>query len=108
MEMVLEVNSSQVDETKIAGKCIMVCPPVDEDYWTYRVKLYKDQSVLGFPKFTVIGIGFSQEEDWNTNLPSSCDSEEIFNHIKHNKKYDEIKDSDVLKAIKMIQAEANS
>ncbi len=110
-KLVLEINQNQVDKTANFGNSknsIMICPSVDENYWTYRVKLYKDQSILGFPKFTVIGIGFSQEEDWNTNLPSSCGTKEIFNHIKHNKKYNEIKDNDVIKAIEMIRQAANN
>ena len=104
MKLQLEVNSNCVKDDGIIGNgAIMVTPSIGEDYWSYRVKLYKDQAILGFPKFTVIGIGFAQEEDWNTNLPSSCVTNEIFNHIKHNKLYEEISDEDCIKAIKMIQ-----
>jgi len=103
----LEINPDLVkDKTiklKIGNFNISVTPPIDETYWLYRVKLYKDQAIIGFPKFCQVGIGFAQEEDWNTNLPSCCDTEQIFNHIKKNKKYDEIDDKDCLKAIEIIK-----
>ena len=67
------------------------------------VKLYKDQSIVGFPKFGLIGIGFAQEENWNTNLPSNSGASTIFNHIRENKKYKQIKNADCVEAIKMIQ-----
>jgi len=105
MELKLEVRQTD-DTTRVFGSennAIMVTPDINEDYWTFRVKLYKDQAMLGFPKFSTIGIGFAQEEDWNTNLPYSCDTEKIFNHIKHNKLYPEISDDDCRKAIEMIQ-----
>ena len=76
---------------------------VDEDYFLFRVHLYENQYVLAFPKFGTIGIGFAQEEDWNTNLPYTCETMKIYNHIKHNKKYKEIKRSEVLKAIELLQ-----
>lgn len=87
---------------------LVVTPPLDEDYWLFRVKLHNDQAMLGFPKFGVIGVGFAQEEDWNTNLPSGCDADKIYKHIKHNKKYDEITDEMCLEAIKLIQDAANA
>lgn len=78
-------------------------PPISESYWAYRVKLSNRQSVIGFPKFGTIGIGFAvEDEDWNTNLPYWCSVEEIFNHISHNKGSDEIPDSDCREAIRMI------
>lgn len=77
----------------------------DEDDWTFRVKLFQDQAILGFPKHNTIGIGFAQEseEGWNTNLPYTCETMEIYEHIKHNKKYDEITDEQCIEAIKAIQ-----
>jgi hypothetical protein len=44
-----------------------------------------------------------QEEDWNTNLPYTCDAEEIYSHIEHNKQDDTISKEDCIKAIKMLQ-----
>ena len=106
-ELKLEINSALVkDKTLILNaenRQVLITPPLDENYWLYRVKLSKDQAIIGFPKFNQIGIGFALEEDWNTNLPSRCETEEIFNHIKKNKKYDEIKDEDCIRAIKMIK-----
>ena len=103
--MKIEINKecfSQYENSKI-GKNVLITPCVSEDYFLFRIPLYKDQAILGFPKFGVIGVGFAQEEDWNTNLPSSCDALEIYNHIKKNKKYKQIKKLDCIKAIEMIQ-----
>lgn len=87
---------------------MMVTPPVGEDYWRYRVALNdKGQAIIGFPKFATIGIGFAQEEDWNTNLPYNCDPQTIFDHIIHNKGDDQISDDDVMEAIRMIQTQAH-
>jgi hypothetical protein len=80
-----------------------ITPPIDESYWLYRVHLFKDQYIVAFPKFWVIGIGFSQEEDWNTNLPSSCPAEQITDHIWHNHKYDKITREQTIQAITLIQ-----
>jgi len=83
---------------------LAITPGIGEDYWTYRVHLFKDQYLLAFPKFWTVGIGFAQEEDWNTNLPYSCEAEEIKEHIKHNRKYDEITDGMIVEAIKLLQS----
>ena len=88
------------------GSVLMMTPAIDAEYWAYRVKLHQDQAIIGFPKFGTIGIGFTQEEDWNTNLPYTCEAEEIYNHIKHNKKYDEITKEQVIEAIGMIREQA--
>jgi len=85
---------------------VIMTPPISGDYWAYRVKLTDTQAVVGFPKFFTIGIGFAEEEDWNTNLPYTCSTEEIFEHIKHNKADPEIPDSRVLLAIEMVRAKA--
>jgi hypothetical protein len=82
---------------------IMITPPIDENYWVFRVKLHKDQAIVGFPKFTRIGVGFAKEKDWNTNLPSGCEAEKIYNHIKCNKKYKAITPEQCIEAIKLIQ-----
>src|SRR5260370_42544999 len=88
-DLQLEINATfqRANDTLVfpEGFSLTITPPLDEDYWLFRVKLYEDQAILGFPKFSTIGIGFAQEEDWNTNLPYRCETEQIFNHIKHNR-----------------------
>ena len=91
------------NDFKIGDTKVIMTPNINENYWVVRVKLHKNQSIIGFPKFSTIGVGFAQEKDWNTNFPFSCETEKIFNHIKHNKKYKAISDKDCIKAIKMIQ-----
>jgi hypothetical protein len=63
---------------------VIMTPPISGDYWAYRVKLTDTQAVVGFPKFFTIGIGFAEEEDWNTNLPYTSTAEAITDHIWHN------------------------
>lgn len=104
--MDVEINKNFVKtdtDVKFGRSIVMVAPPVDEDYWIFRAKLFKDQAVVAFPKFSGIAIGFAQEEDWNTNLPCECQPEVIFNHIKHNKKYSEISNEKCLEALKSIR-----
>src|SRR5262249_590019 len=103
-DLVLETRN-QRNETAQAGP-VMITPPVGDDYWTWRVKLSDTQAIVGFPKFTTIGIGFAQEEDWNTNLPYTCETEEIFQHIAHNKGNEAIGDDACREAIRMVQAAA--
>ncbi len=98
----------QANRTPTIGGIAMVTPPIDEDYWAYRVRLSDDQAIVGFPKFMTIGIGFAVEDDWNTNLPYTCDTEKIFQHIKHNKGDDEIADDDVRAAIALVQEAARA
>jgi hypothetical protein len=70
----------------------------------FKVKLYKDQAIIAFPKFSGIGIGFEKEEtEWNANLPYNCSELQIYNHIKCNKFYKEIKKEHCIAAIKMLQ-----
>ena len=86
------------------GVSIVIAPlELNESYWLYRVKLFKDQAIIAFPKFSTVAIGFAQETDWNTNLPYKCSTEVIYSHIKQNKKYNEITDDECLTAIKLIQ-----
>ena len=108
MELQLEVNANGcTDDQPLAGAGILVTPPVGEDYWQYRVKVSENQSVIGFPKFMTIGIGFAKEDaDWNTNLPYSCDTEEIYNHIEKNKGDKSIPRERCIEAIRMIQEAA--
>ena len=104
MKPILEVNQNCLDKTDClvvkndwGEECgIMVCPPVNEDYWSLRVKLCKDQAVVGFPKFCQIGVGMALEDDGNTNLPihigytAEENAKRIAQHIKCNKKYKSI------------------
>jgi hypothetical protein len=106
MELTLETKG-QPNETPVIGP-IMLTPPIDEDYWAWRVVLSDKQAIVGFPKFGTVGIGFAQEEDWNTNLPYTTDAAEIYDHIRHNKADDTISDEDVLTAIRMIQEAATA
>lgn len=86
------------------GITALITPLIDEDYWVFRIKLFKDQALLAFPKFGTLGIGFAlEEEDWNTNLPYNKGASIIFNHIKCNKKYKEITDQECIAAIKVLQ-----
>lgn len=72
------------------GGSVSFSPMVDEDYWSYRVLLGQTgQAVVAFPKHSTIGIGFAREEDWNTNLPWKCTTDEILEHIWHNAGADE-------------------
>lgn len=105
-KLTLEINLAFISDENteiLAKRGILITPPISKDYWQYRVKLHKNQAIIGFPKFMTIGIGFSNESDWNTNLPYKCDAIDIYNHIKHNKRYKSIKDEDCITAIKLIQ-----
>ncbi len=110
MKAILEVNKKCVDRTdKFSIKTafgetpvLMISPTTGDDYWMFRVKLCKDQAVVGFPKFGMIGVGMALEENGNTNLPLCAiytpekNAKRITKHIKCNKKYKSI-------TIKMIE-----
>ena len=107
-KLTLEVNDKlkpSKDTLRIGGNAVvMITPDINENYWLLRVKLNKKgQAIVGFPKFTTIGIGFSQETNWNTNLPYPMSTEDIYNHIRENKGSKSIKKADCIAAIKMIQ-----
>jgi hypothetical protein len=105
----LEMNEKfkKSNDTFVVGTTtVMITPAVGEEYWMFRVKLSKDQSIIGFPKFSTIGIGFAKEEDWNTNLPYSCEAEKIYKHIRHNKGNKRITVDECITAIQMIQEAA--
>jgi len=105
--LTVEFNQSFVKATstfKHAAGIIAVTPPIDENYWLFRVHLHKDQYVQAFPKFFTLGIGFALEDDWNTNLPYSSDGETIYNHIEHNKKYKQITKEQAIEAITKLSA----
>ena len=86
------------------GSVLMMTPGIKPDYWMYRVTLYLGQAIVGFPKFGTVGIGFAEEEDWNTNLPYTSTAQEIADHIWHNHKYAQITRPMVEQAIALIQA----
>ena len=103
----LEINTNFIksnDTFEMGSHVVMFTPDINKDYWIYRVKVSKTQSIIGFPKFGCIGVGFAVEDkDWNTNLPTNCNTEEIYNHIKVNKGAKHITKQTCLTAIKMIQ-----
>ncbi len=101
MQLVLETKDQP--DLSPQTKHLMLTPPIDEDYWLYRVRLGADQAIVAFPKFGIIGIGFAREEDWNTNLPYRCSAEEIYQHIAHNKGDDSITREHCIEAIRIIQ-----
>lgn len=105
--MTIEVNSNfkQADCTfgLPGGAGVMMTPPLDAEYFIARVPLHRNQAIVIFPKFGTIGCGFAQEKNWNTNLPISCPAEQIYAHIKHNKKYAAITETQCLEAIRMLQ-----
>jgi hypothetical protein len=108
--MELQINQQFAEantQFQIGAAIALVAPPLDEDYWLFRVTLSPSQAVVGFPKFTTIGIGFQVEaDDWNTNLPYTSPAERIAQHIACNKGDDAIADADVVAAIQLIQAAA--
>jgi hypothetical protein len=97
----IEVNAEHADMTAHIGN-LSICPPVSGDYWMWRVPVAPDQAVVAFKKFSTIGCGFQREDDWNTNLPLSCDARKIFDHIKHNKQCDAT-DEECIAAIEALQ-----
>jgi hypothetical protein len=100
---------NQEPEGVLAGGRVMITPPLDEDFWAYRVKLTETQAVVGFPKFGVIGIGFAREdEDWNTNLPASLPVQSIRRHIWKNRGDDSITEEMVDAAIELIRDAVNA
>jgi hypothetical protein len=103
MKLQLETKFQQDNSEVVPG--VMLTPNGSTDYWCYRVWVSEDQAVLGFPKFMTIGVGFMIEDDWNTNLPYTSETETIFGHIKHNKGRT-AKTADCLEAIRLIQEAA--
>jgi hypothetical protein len=104
--MQLEINPKFTDKQPTIhaeGVTLLLTPPIDEGYWWMRVPLSPSQAIVAFPKFGTVGIGFQQEDDWNTNLPYSCKATEIFNHISHNKGASDISDETCVRAIELIQ-----
>lgn len=113
IELKLE-RREQENETGVValngGGTAMFTPPIDEDYWEYRVIVSAEpyQAVVGFPKFGTVGVGFAVEEwSWNTNLPYRCKTDDIVEHIKKNRGSKEIKKSTIRAAVALIQAAAH-
>jgi hypothetical protein len=108
MELTFEVNAEfkEADTTvhTPTGGVVLITPPLTEKYYVARVPLYKDQAIVIFPKFGMLGCGFAQETDWNTNLPVYEHAEKIYAHIRHNKKYAQISEENCVYAIKLLQA----
>ena len=97
----------EIDRTIHVGP-VSLTPLIDEGYWQYRVRLTDAQAVVGFPKFSTIGIGFAVEDDWNTNLPYTCGTKEIRKHIWHNRGDDAITKAQVDGAVRLIQDAATA
>ncbi|MEI6487732.1 MAG: hypothetical protein WCP52_02150 [Bacteroidota bacterium] len=106
-QLILEVNKKYFggdeNNVKLGNTLFVITPPIDEEYWQFRVMVDKEQAIVGFPKFNTLGIGFAKEDDWNTNLPYNSSTNEIWEHIKRNKYFASISDKDCIKAIKMVQ-----
>ena len=109
MKTVVEHNPdfTPSNDTLMGGR-VMITPAIKPDYWVLRVKVSKKQSIVAFPKFGTIGVGFAHETDWNTNLPYSVAAEKIYNHIRHNKGDKNIKKADCIRAIEAIQEAINA
>jgi hypothetical protein len=93
------------DCIRLSGGVIMFTPAINQDYYIMRVVLYKDQALVAFPKFGLIGVGFAIEEgSWNTNLPYDVEAERLYKHIRCNKKYRAITKQTCLEGLKLLQA----
>lgn len=100
--MAVEIYAAKIEETKNARILLGGVP--SNDQFLFVVNLAKGQAIVAFPKYSqCIGIDFFKEENYDTNLPYQCKAEEIYEHIKCNKKYKEIKKKDCIKAIEKIQ-----
>ena len=92
------------DTIKTNGGIIMFTPSINSEYYIMRVVLYKDQALVAFPKFGLIGVGFAIEEgSWNTNLPYQVEAERLYRHIRCNKKYRAITKQMCLEGLKLLQ-----
>jgi hypothetical protein len=101
-DLTLEFQDQENRTPHIGG--FMLTPALGRNYWSYRVRLTARQAVIAFPKFGTVGIGFAvEDEDWNTNLPYTCDAEQIYEHIAENKSDDSIDGEDCVRAIEMIR-----
>lgn len=98
----VEIYTGKIEENK--NKIFLLGGAAKKNEILFGVNLYEEQSIIAFPKFSSLAISFLvEDEDWNTNLPYKCGTQEIYEHIKCNKKYKQIKKKDCIKAIEMIQ-----
>lgn len=107
MTLILETKD-QPDETVEIGNAV-IAPLVDPDYWTFRVVVSQDpfQAVVGFPKFSTIGIGFAvEDDDWNTNFPYTVETDKIVDHIWRNRLPLDLARDTVHEAVLLIQTAA--
>jgi hypothetical protein len=102
MTPIVEVNAD-FKAANTGTETFSITPPIEAEYFIARVVLYRDQAINIFPKFFTVGCGFAIEEDWNTNLPLATPAEEIYDHIAHNKHYDEITREQCIEAICALQ-----
>lgn len=85
---------------------LSMTPLVEENYWSYRVRITDGQSIIGFPKLSTVGIGFAVEDDWNTNLPYGIRTAKIVRHICHNAGDDSITAAQMCEAVDLIRRAA--
>jgi hypothetical protein len=102
-ELVLERKDQENETPVFGGGLAMMTPKLGGDYWQYRVVVSDEQAVVGFPKFTTIGVGFAVEDDWNTNYPYTIPAAETYDHIAHNAGDEAITREVVIRAIELIQ-----
>ena len=100
--MKIEANSNTLKHVDPHPN-VMITPALDEDFWLFRAPLTDKNAIVCLPKFGTIGIGFQHEEDWNTNLPWTCDTKEIFDHIEHNRGDETITEDMCIEAIDEIK-----
>lgn len=82
-QLVLTVNSAAIPQLIEPGGGPEVVFTGDRDY-VYRVEVSDDQALLGFEKCGSIGIGFEREVEEGLDLPSSCLTRRIYEHIRCN------------------------
>jgi hypothetical protein len=107
--LTLETNPAilKTPAVSLAGGILLMTPKLGADFWHWRVAITDKNAIVGFPKFGVVGCGFQHEaEDWNTNLPVSCASETIWEHIKKNAGDRRITKALAIRAIDMIRTAA--
>lgn len=105
-ELKLERKNQPNETGVLAGGLVLMTPNICPDYWEYRVVLSPNQAILGFPKFGTIGIGFADEEDWNTNLPYGVRTALIVRHIFHNAGGSSITPTMVAEAVELVRRAA--
>lgn len=75
--------------------------------WLFRVDVGGGQAVIGFPKYTTIGVGFEQEpESGNTNLPYTTPAKALLNHSWCNRGGMTATPEEALRAFELVQEAA--